>query len=123
VLLPGGEGVQDQDELLGYDQVARKCRKSRRTIEAWAIGRGTPEGFPRPFHLGRHARWRPSDINAFIDRLAAEANGNHPTVAKQTARSTRSRSPTMPAAVKPARRSPAKRIPAKRAGKGAPRKR
>jgi predicted DNA-binding transcriptional regulator AlpA len=68
--------MQDHEQLLGYDQVARLFQKSRRTIEAWAIGRGTPEGFPRPFHAGRHARWRAADIERYIQQQHTLANSH-----------------------------------------------
>jgi predicted DNA-binding transcriptional regulator AlpA len=37
---------------------------------------------PQPLKLGRNLRWRPSDVQAWVDALAADQGTTHPVIRK-----------------------------------------
>jgi excisionase family DNA binding protein len=63
------EGAAVSDELLTIEQLAEYLQIPVRTIHDWRHRRG---GGPRAVKVGRHLRYRMSDVQAWLESKASE---------------------------------------------------
>jgi excisionase family DNA binding protein len=64
------------EQLLSIDDLAELLQVPRATIYRWNH-RGLG---PTPLHIGRHVRYRPSDVNSWIEAQALRARDATPKV-------------------------------------------
>lgn len=68
-------GGNDTD-LLSIEQLARVLDVSPHTVRVWRRDNIGPLGF----RLGKHVRYHPEDVRAWIDAARAEGRGGPPVV-------------------------------------------
>ena len=68
------------ERLLNAVELASALGISPRTLEL-LVSRGD---VPAPLRVGRHRKWRPADVNAWINERASEASGRASEIASAT---------------------------------------